>query len=130
MTAPAVAVITIARNRPTRTADYGPAPEGHARAGRRIGLGATKRAARWTRQLRSGSTFQVDALELAALRAWLEANPGAAPDVKIRELPAAAPAELEAEAELQAPAPELEAPAPKPPRGRRSSTKAEDGGEG
>lgn len=94
---PAAATVTVARNRPTRTADYGPAPVGHPAHGRKVGQGDARRAARWTRQLRSGSTFLVDAEELDALEAWCQANPAAAVDLVIRKLPAPLP-EAEAEA--------------------------------
>lgn len=91
----AVATVTVAKNRPTRTADYGPAPLGHPAHGRKVGQGDARRPARWTRQLRSGSSFPVDAGELQALEAWCRANPAAAADLVIRKLDR--PAELPAE---------------------------------
>jgi hypothetical protein len=81
------ATVQVARNRPTRTADYGPAPEGHDLHGRKIGHGDARRPARWTRQLRSGSSFTVDAAELVALDRWCRANPAAAADLVIRPMP-------------------------------------------
>lgn len=83
------ATVTVAPSTPTRTADYGPAPAGHAKAGRQVGGKGRKRPARWSRILRAGSTFLVDALELEALEAWLARNPSAAGSVKIRRLPPA-----------------------------------------
>lgn len=84
---PHVATVTVARNRPTRTADYGPAPEGHPAHGRMIGTGKARRPARLSRILRAGSTFQVDVVELAALEAWRKANPTASSDLVIRLIP-------------------------------------------
>jgi len=129
LTAPA-ATVAVTRNRPTRTADYGPAPEGHPRHGRKV----AGRPARWTRQLRSGSTFLVDALELEALEAWAKAHPLLGRDLVIRRLPSRpaqvleAPA-LEAPQALQEPAPQIEAP--KARRRRQAEPEAEPGaGEG
>lgn len=112
------ATVTIARNRPTRTADYGLAPAGHAKHGRKVGIGKARRPARWTRQLRSGSTFVVDAAELQALRGWLQANPTAARDVAIRELPQPAAEDASAAEDAEEPEPE---PDPEDQAGARSA---------
>lgn len=70
-TAPIVANVKYRNNRPTRTAELGDHPEGHAKAGKR-----------WTRQLRSGRTFGVTQDELDRLQAWAKGQ-GIAADLQV-----------------------------------------------
>lgn len=139
-----VAFATVNGSR-SRTADLGPAPEGHPAHGRQVGRGAAARPARWSLPLPARTSIPLDAAELEALEAWVQRQP---PHVR-REIaitrlevpeadeptapverpalrlvePDPEPVELEADPE----AVELEdEPAPRPKRSRRRKAQADE----